>query len=308
MEGRSRRWEVRAVFISMLWLVCISCRKNDSALVVYTSQDQQFAEPILNGFTRATGIRVSAIYDSEAVKTVGLANRLLAEARHPRCDIWWSNEALRTHQLAQRGVFDTNFLAEFGCRTRCIVINTNKLAPAAAPRSVLELTNAGWRGHVALAYPMFGTTSAHFIELRQRWGATNWENWCRALAANKPFLVDGNSAVVKLVGRGEAFVGLTDSDDIRAGERDGLPVAMVPHTPDSLRIPNSIAIVRGAPHRESAERLFQFLSSPDVQGQLAKAGALDEAAACGGDSNVDWGVIARELEPATAALRQIFLR
>ena len=30
---------------------------------------------------------------SEAVKTVGLANRLLAEMNHPQCDVWWSNEA-----------------------------------------------------------------------------------------------------------------------------------------------------------------------------------------------------------------------
>src|SRR4051812_33268531 len=66
-----------------------------SNLIIYTSQDQQFAEPILNEFTSQTGIKVRAIYDSEAVKTVGLANRLLAEAAHPQCDVWWSNEALR---------------------------------------------------------------------------------------------------------------------------------------------------------------------------------------------------------------------
>ena len=38
------------------------------------------------------------------------------------------------------------------------------------------------------------------------------------MAANKPFLVDGNSVVVKLVGKGEAWVGLTDSDDIADGQ------------------------------------------------------------------------------------------
>ena len=115
---------MRAVWVLCLCaLALVSCRRSDSpSVVIYTSQDQQFAEPILAEFTRQTGIKVSAVYDSEAVKTVGLANRLLAEASHPQCDVWWSNEALRTWQLARRGVLDANTLVEFGFRSRRIVI------------------------------------------------------------------------------------------------------------------------------------------------------------------------------------------
>src|SRR5678816_3851439 len=97
-----------ASIVTSVWLLLKPVKS--SSVVIYTSQDQQFAEPILTEFTRQTGIKVSAVYDSEAVKTVGLANRLLAESSHPQCDVWWSNEALRTRQLAKRGVFDTNFL------------------------------------------------------------------------------------------------------------------------------------------------------------------------------------------------------
>ena len=93
--------------------VLAGCRNSDS-IVVYTSQDQEFAEPILKEFTKQTGIKVRVVFDSEAVKTVALANRLLAEANHPQCDVWWSNEALRTQQLARRGVLDTNTLRQFG--------------------------------------------------------------------------------------------------------------------------------------------------------------------------------------------------
>ncbi|MEO6036036.1 MAG: hypothetical protein ABIQ35_12340, partial [Verrucomicrobiota bacterium] len=45
-------------------------------VVVYTSQDQTYAEPIFQNFTKQTGIKVLPVYDSEAVKTVGLVNRL----------------------------------------------------------------------------------------------------------------------------------------------------------------------------------------------------------------------------------------
>ncbi len=84
----------------------VSCSKqNGSTVVVYASQDEVFAEPIFKDFERQTGIKVLPVYDSEAVKTVGLANRLLAETSHPQCDVFWNNEELRTRELAARNVF-----------------------------------------------------------------------------------------------------------------------------------------------------------------------------------------------------------
>ncbi len=291
-------------------LILFGCGKQgSSAVIVYTSQDQQFAEPIFNAFTRETGIEVRAIYDSEAVKTVGLANRLLAEAKHPQCDVWWSNEALRTRQLAQRGVLDLGSMATFGFRSRRIVINTNELALGSAPKSLLELTNAAWKGKVALAYPMFGTTSAQFIALRRHWGETRWETWCRALAANKPFLVDGNSMVVRLVGRGEAIIGLTDYDDIVAGQRENLPVAALPLSEESLLIPNSVAVVRGARRATGAKRLVDYLQSDAALQALLKASALEQKATeAGPHLTADWEALLNDLEPATEAMRRIFLR
>ncbi|HLF23236.1 MAG TPA: hypothetical protein VI565_04870, partial [Burkholderiales bacterium] len=95
-------------------------------VVIYAAQDQVYAEPILREFEKETGIKVKAVYDSEAVKTVGLANRLLAERSHPQCDVFWGNEEMRTRQLAAQGVFrETNGWAALGYRSRRIVINTN---------------------------------------------------------------------------------------------------------------------------------------------------------------------------------------
>lgn len=210
----------------------------EPAVIVYCAQDQVFAEPLLAEFTRQTGIKARTVFDNEAVKTVGLANRLLAEKDHPQCDVFWGNEELRARQLAARGVFRaTNGYAAFGFRSRRIIVNTNKVSLAEAPRTLAELTNAAWRGKVALAYPMFGTTATHFLALRQRWGDAPWQAWCRALQANKPFLVDGNSVVVKLVGQGEAWIGLTDSDDIAGGIHEGLPLAAMPLNPRSALDP-----------------------------------------------------------------------
>ena len=282
---------------------------NGVQIIVYTSQDQVYAEPILKEFEQQTGFKVRAVYDSEAVKTVGLVNRLLAEKDHPHCDLFWNNEELRTRQLAAKGVFEK--WAAMGYRSRRIAINTNSLSLAAAPRSLTDLTNETWRGKIALAYPLFGTTAAHFLALRQFWGDERWQGWCRALAANRPFLVDGNSVAARLVAKGEAWIGLTDSDDIAAEQREGAPLLALPLTEESLLIPNTIAVVRGARHARTAEALFDYLQRPEVVEKLAAARALEglsppsETKATLGP---DWDKLLTGLEGGAQSLKEIFLR
>jgi iron(III) transport system substrate-binding protein len=309
-DGLMIRFVIIPVLLCLAAMVAGCNQPSQRVVVLYSAQDQVFAEPILAQFTRETGIRVKAVFDSEAVKTVGLANRLLNERSNPQCDVWWSNEELRTRQLEAKGIFrQSNAVAFFGSRSRRIVINTNKVSIDAAPRTLSAFTNAEWRGKAALAYPMFGTTSTHFIALRQLWGAVAWENWCRALASNEPFLVEGNSVVVKLVGRGEASIGLTDSDDITAGQREGLPIAALPVNPELLVIPNTAAIIRGAPNSDEAESLFNFLQSAAVARALESSGAIESAEFPPHGLRVtDWQPIVRDIETSTARMKEIFLR
>jgi iron(III) transport system substrate-binding protein len=285
---------------------------NVSVAVIYCAQDQVYAEPIFRDFEKATGIKVRAVYDSEAVKTVGLANRLLAERSHPQCDVFWGNEEMRTRQMAAQGVFlETNGWTSFGYRSRRMAINTNRLSLTTAPHSMIDLTNALWRGKVALAYPQFGTTATHLHALRQYWGDEYWQAWCRTLVANKPILVDGNSVVVKQVGSGEAWIGLTDSDDIAAGQAEGLPIAPLPLTKESLLIPNTVAVIRNAPHPDAAQRLFEYLQRPEVAQQLVAAKALEDVSASPSTVpalKVNWDALLRDLESTTAKLNEFFLR
>ena len=282
------------------------------AVTVYCAQDQVYAEPLLAEFTRETGIRVRTVFDSEAVKTVGLANRLLAEANHPQCDVFWGNEELRTRQLEVRGVWrETNGWAAVGFRSRRMIVNTNLLPLAMAPRSLIELTNAVWRGKVALAYPLFGTTVTHFLALRQEWGEAAWESWSRALTANGSMVVDGNSVVARLVAKGEAWIGLTDSDDIAVVQREGAPVVALPLTDLDLLIPNTIAVVRGAPHPGPAQALFEWLQRPEVLQRLVTLHALEGAtpsALVEQTLQPDWPKLVTELEAGTVRLKEVFLR
>ena len=147
--------------------------------------------------------------------------------------------------------------------------------------------------------------------MRQFWGVAGWEKWCRALADNKPLLVDGNSTVVRLVGGGHASVGLTDSDDVAAGQREGLPVMALPMNEETLLISNTAGVVHNAPHRDAAEKLFAYLREPQTVDRLVQAKALEGIS----KENItartlepDWPGLLRDLETTIEKLTQAFLR
>ncbi|MFN7139411.1 MAG: extracellular solute-binding protein [Limisphaerales bacterium] len=290
-------------------MVLTGCGRNENFVVVYTSQDQVYAESVFEGFKKHTGIDVRPVYDSEAVKTVGLVNRLLAEQNNPQCDVFWNNEELRTRQLERAGVLrETDPWAAFGYRKRQLVINTNQLNNPDVPRTLLGLTNSVARGKVAVAYPMFGTTSTHFLALRQMMGEAEWERWCRALVANKPFLVDGNSVVVKMVGTGQAWIGLTDSDDIKAAQREGMPVSAIDLEEHGFLIRNTVGVIRHAPRPQRAQAFFEFLQKDVVNKVLMEAGASEGSLTKDTVQRIDWDELLRTQEAGVQRMKEIFLR
>jgi iron(III) transport system substrate-binding protein len=299
--------------IAGILLPLIGCFKTAGKpeVIVYTSQDQVYAEPLLREFEKESGIKVRAVFDSEAVKTVAIANRLLAERSHPQCDVYWGNEELRTRQLAARNIFrETNGWAAFGYRSRRLVMS-GQATNLPTPASLLDLTNAIYRGRVALAYPLFGTTATHLLALRQHWGEAAWQNWCRALAANQSFLVDGNSGAVRFVVRGEAAIGLTDSDDIAAEIREGARLKQLPMTGETLLIPNTVAVVRQAPHPRAAQQLFDFLQRAEVVQKLVAVNALEGVSKSDIKSPTlqpNWDALLRDLDVATGELQKMFRR
>lgn len=275
-------------------------------VILYCAQDQVFAETILADFSRATGFVVKTVFDSEAVKTVGLANRLIAERDRPMCDIYWGNEELRTRQLLARGVLRSDAWASFGHRTRVLVARS----AADLPGSFTELTNSRWRGKISLAYPLFGSTCTHFLVLRHRWGVPAWKVWCQALAANRPFLEEGNSQVVRRLQRSEVKVGFTDSDDVQAAHREGADLAVALDGTETLRLPNTVALVSGRSERPEVRRLFDYLQSPEVRQKLITMGALDPEFEGTGSVGLDpnWSEILASLNSAIAELQDIFRR
>jgi iron(III) transport system substrate-binding protein len=149
------------------WVVVLlalaACGGGDRAVVIYSSRDQLYAEPILKAFEKETGIAVQAVYDSGATQTVGLTNLLLAEKDHPQADVFWNSEVAQTIGLKTAGVLDPyrspqatdipahfrdpeGYWTGFGARARVIIYNTRLVAADQVPQSLFDLTASRWRG------------------------------------------------------------------------------------------------------------------------------------------------------------------
>jgi len=310
-------------------------------VTIYTSLDQVFSEPILQQFEQRTGIKVRPVYDVEASKTTGLVNRLIAEKDRPQADVFWNSEVGRTLVLKAKGVLapysspsaadipaqfkdKDGYWTGFAARARVLIYNTDGLKPTEAPQSIFELTKPQWRGKVAMAYPLFGTTATHIAALYALLGAEKTENYLKALKDNEILIVDGNAVSRDVVVQGEVPVGFTDTDDVYVAIQAGKPVKMIFPDKDgigTLLIPNTVALIAGAPHPQAAKQLIDFLLSREVESRLAFSDSMQiplredvkrpphvPAYSSIREMQVDYQTIADNLDRAVRFSRQLFVR
>lgn len=332
-------------------LVCLSfpsaCapKTGKQQVVVYTSVDQVYAEPVFQAFEKQTGITVLPVYDVEATKTVGLVQRLLAEKSNPRADVFWNNEFSQTLLLKDQGLLqpyqspsaaelpttyrdpEANWTA-FGGRARVILINTNRVSKGDEPDSVASLVSPHDSADQAgMANPLFGTTLTHAAALYAALGPEAGKQLFEEIAKSGVKIVDGNSVVRDMVVSGQLAWGLTDTDDACGAIQKGGPLKVVfpdqgSGQPGTLLIPNTVALISGGPHPSQGKAFIDYLLTPQVEADLVKAGSIQIPARplpAGVDlpcfagmparmMDVGFEQIYRSLEPAQADLRDLFMQ
>lgn len=282
----------------LLSLACVvfvsGCiQRAESDVVVYSALDQEFAAPILDAFERTTDHETGVIakFDVESTKTVGLVNRIIAEQSSPTCDLFWNNEIMHTVRLQKLGLlrphrwnvqagYPSDMIASdgtwcgFAARARVLIVNTELIPdPANYPNSVSDLTDPKWQDQCAMARPLFGTTATHFAVLRETQGREATLEQLKDISENAVVL-SGNKQVALAVSSGRLAWGLTDTDDAIIEKDNGMPVDIVfpdqlPHQVGTLRIPNTVALLKNSPHPNAAERLADYLVQPKTEDRLA---------------------------------------
>ncbi len=273
----------------------------ESDVVLYCGVDQDQSRPISDEFTKETGLSVLYKGEIESQRSIGLPQTLRQEMDNPHADVFWSNEIMNMVDLGRRGIIaklpegvadsfpeewrdpEGQYVA-FGARARILLVNTKVLTDEKDyPKRVADLLDPKYAAmglQTCMARPLTGTTYTHAVALITR-----------DPEAGKAFLQAvakaGREGHVKITaGNGDAMretrdpdnriaFCMTDTDDAWKAIHDGAPMKVI--YPDqgegemgTVLIPNTIALVAGAPHPEAGAKLLEWLVSPENELRLAK--------------------------------------
>jgi iron(III) transport system substrate-binding protein len=330
------------VGIIAIALLALQSDGGKRVVVVYTSVDQVYSEPIFLDFENETGIRVLAVYDVEATKTTGLVNRLIAEKDRPQADVFWSGEFSQTIVLKNEGILSSytspsatdipsrykdpeNFWTGFGGRARVFLVNTDRLTPGQYPHSVYDMLDQKYPGpSVGIAYPMFGTSATHAAALYSYLGPEQTHAFFTSINNRHVRVVDGNSVVRDMVADGQLAFGLTDTDDACGAVERGSNVTIIipdqgPGEMGAVVIPNTVALINRSQHAAEGTIFMDYLLDKKRESAMVASGWIQipsrdlSGAACINSSGIKPIPVSYEetysaLQPAQKDLIEVFIR
>lgn len=261
------------------------CSQEES-VTVYTSVDRNYSEQVFAAFEEATGIKVKAVYDTEASKTTGMVNRLIEEKDNPVADVFWNGEFSQTILLKEKDVLQPylspssesipdkykdseGYWTAFGGRARCILVNTETMVEEDYPATFADFLDEKYNPErIGFAYPIFGTTATHGAALFDALGHDEAVGFYQELYDRGIRVLDGNGVVRDLVADGTLDFGMTDTDDAIGAIKDGKPVKII--FPDqeglgTMLIPNSAAMIKDCSSEEAAKAFLDFLFSEETE-------------------------------------------
>ncbi len=271
---------------------CRGCNTPEREVVVYTSVDRSFSEPVFRDFEKTADVRVKAVYD-EPGTTPDVFARLQAEEKAPQADVFWSGDPIRPFSLIRKGMVDAyasphasaipsswrapdGAWTGFAARARVLIVNRNRVPADRTPRSIRAMIDPAWKGQSAIADPLHGTTTMQVAAWFAAWGDDKARGFLDALKGNAVRVVASNEEVARLVVAGEIAFGLADTDDAYVAMQEAAHVAVVYPDQDSegtLVMPTSAVVVRNGPHPDTARALMDHLVSREVEQHLAENAA-----------------------------------
>jgi iron(III) transport system substrate-binding protein len=258
-----------------------------TSLTIYSGREERLVKPIMDRFTRDTGIELKVRYAS----STALATALVEEGRNSPADVYWSQEPGTLGLVAARGLlarlpqatvgkvptrFSTRSRRWVGTsgRSRVLVYNTEAVPQRDLPASVWGLTSARWNGKIGVA-PTNASFQAFLGATIRLHGEERVRAWLRGLEANDVTFYPNNTAVVQAVGRGDIEVGLVNHYYLYnvLAETPGLPIRnhwFRDGDPGNLVLAAGVGIVSSTQKAAAAQRFVDFLLSKWAQRFIAR--------------------------------------
>ncbi|MCZ0702285.1 iron(III) transport system substrate-binding protein [Natronobacillus azotifigens] len=274
------------LFTSLLMLfvlVATACDQQDEEeIVVYSSRNERFVQPLLDKFTEETGINVRALHEADALQ-------LREEAGNVQADIFISNdigalEYLRMEDLlasfdgegvetidAQYRADDNSWIA-LSARSRGFIYNKDMITEEEMPKTMEDLMDPQFEGQFAITRGGNGGMIGNVSALRNEWGDERTAEWIEAIKENAAGIYNGHGDIRQAVGAGEHPFGLVNNYYYhqQLEEPTNNNVGFI--YPDQAEgemgvIANAagVGLVNGGPNEEDANAFIEWLLLPENQ-------------------------------------------
>jgi iron(III) transport system substrate-binding protein len=281
---------VRSLAIAVLLIVTHVAQASDS-IIVYSGRSDKFVKPVINEFSKQTGIKVVL----HTGKSTALLNKLNIEGDRTDADLFLSNDAGTLQKGSDLGLFaeippalasqiGANYRAQdnswIGLSARARVLVINKDNPLNKDlTSVFDLADPKLKGQLGITN---STNESYIAGVTVYMLATNKDktrNWLQGMKNN----VDGkvfnkHSKIVKSVAAGKLAVGLVNHYYIyrHLDKHPKAPIAIVvpDQGKDGIGVAwnvAGIAISKHSKKQQLAQKLVNYLVSQEGQQQFAEA-------------------------------------
>ncbi len=335
---KSWRWPVVAAFLGVVTLHMVAAAPAGAGEVnLYSARQPFLTEPLLDAFTKETGVKVNMVYLKK-----GMQERLTAEGLNSPADVILTADIGKLHNHAKAGLLqpvassllDANVPAQYRhpdglwygltVRARVIFAHKERVKPGEVT-SYEDLADPKMKGRVCTRSGKHVYNVSLLASIIKAKGQTAAAAWAKGLKANLARRPQGNDrAQVKAVFEGECDVALGNTyymGKMATNEKE--PVQKKWATAVRIVFPNQdgrgahvnisgAGVTKSAKNKENAIRLIEFLSSDFAQKIYAernfeypvKAGVpLHPMVASWGEFKADKAFLAKVAEQRIMATR-----
>ncbi|HEX9264193.1 MAG TPA: extracellular solute-binding protein [Candidatus Binatia bacterium] len=260
----------------------VEAAKNEGKAVIYGTVVPQIMSQIEKGFAAKYGIKTE-YWRADATKVI---DRVLTEWRSGKPGFDLVIGARGPLGLGkQENVYAkfspasaANFPAKFKDKDGQLVAwritpvgilyNTEMVKPNDVPKSLDDLLDPKWQGKLSMPDPSRHASTAQYLWNLQQVKGDKWMDFARALAKQKPMLLESYSTVPNGIVRGESLVGISYIQ--YAGQTKG-PIGFAPIS-QVFADPSDAGLSAKAANMNAAKLFIEYLCSTEGQKKVAETG------------------------------------
>jgi len=262
--------------------VNVDAAKQEGKVIVYGAQVPQAMKGLHAGFEKKYGITVEYWRGN----STQVAERALTEFRagKPGYDVVEGNRGvqliMRNEGLFAKYIppssekFPAQFREKDGMITPwralpiSILYNTELVKAAEVPKTLDDLLSPKWTGKIGMPDPTRHTTTAQFLWNLSKFKGDKWLDYVKALAKQKPLLVESLAPVAPAIIKGEALVGITYIKYLKQYKGPLGYVLMDKYLTD----PNYMSLSAKTARPNAARLYIEYVCSPEGQKAAADEG------------------------------------